>query len=358
MNMPSNPSRRWARERSLGLTTRGFSLVELMVALAINMLIALTAVLLYTATNAEQRALREQVNVYENGRYALEVLGRALETAGFYPAQGAEATAQAQLNGYLNPISGSPFAYNAGLFGCDQQTFAATTSTCANHTTTTGWPRTSPDADTLVVNYFTSDAMGADFGHRTDCQGNNVALASVNSSRLGGSSTGLSGSSPAQPLFVSNRYTLIPISEQGDLSETRTYALACNGNGRATETNDYRALVSGIEQLRLRYGTFEDQSQFQPTRFSTPATVGALGSVALGPTTRAGWQRVIAVRVCMVVRGLQSSGYRSTASSTGATSRTYTLVDCDGNTLSFNDGAPRKVMNQVFAVKNQIPMTY
>jgi type IV pilus assembly protein PilW len=324
--------------------SRGFSLVELLVAVAINLVVVVAASYLYLATRESQRVAAERAMMFENGNFALEIIGRELENAGFFPAVSAFDISRGAtfVATYENPVTGVPAAFNRGLFGCDATSFLPSTSACGAHA---GSP--TPDADAMVVNYFTNDAMSLDVGQRADCQRQDVSVDPTNSTRVGTSTA--TGVPPTVPLFVSNRYTLIPTTVRSDTQTISTFALACNGNGVAAQVDTYQALVSGIEQLRFRYGTFSVENPFQPDAFLTAAGVSALGTVSLGPETRAGWGRVIAVRACLLVRTMQPAKV-SRAS--------YTLNDCDGTAQTYTDGVERKVMTQVFAVKNHIPQTY
>jgi len=322
----------------------GFSLVELLVAVAINLVVVIAAAYMYLATRETQRVEAEKASMFENGNFALEIIGRELENAGFYPSVEAfnASRGSSYVQGYENPVAGSPAAYKAGLYGCDAQGFLPASSGCGAHAESP-----TPDSDSLVVNYFTSDAMSLDIGQRADCQHRDVADDSTNSTRKGTSAA--TGAPPPYPLFVSNRYKLIPATMRTDTQTVNTFALACNGNGITTQTNTYVPLVSGIEQLRFRYGAFTDETAMAPNRFYTATDTASLSAVSLGKETRAGWQRIVAVRACLLVRTMQPSKV-SRAS--------YTLNDCDGTTKTYTDGVDRRVLTQGFSGKNHILPTY
>ena len=64
----------------------GFSLIELMIALTINLVIVIAAAYLYTGTSESKRALAQQQQLSENGQYALDLIGKDIINSGFYPA--------------------------------------------------------------------------------------------------------------------------------------------------------------------------------------------------------------------------------------------------------------------------------
>lgn len=322
----------------------GFSLVELLVAVAINLVVIIVAANLYLGTRETQRAMTEKATMFENGSFALDVIGRELENAGFYPAISAESAAKSLVvNTYENPVAGSPDAYDAGLFGCDDKLFQATDATCAAHSASPA-----PDADSLVVSYFTNDSLSLDSGQRADCQRRAVDNDPTNAARKG-PSTSPTGVAPLVPLFVSNRYTLVPTTLDIEGQSVSTFSLACNGNGVNPQDNTYQPIVAGIEQLRFRYGSYSNPATLQPDQFYAAADVPS-GSITVGPTERAGWARIGAVRACLVVRSMQRARLVTGAS--------YTLVDCDGVSQTYSDGIERRVFSQVFAVKNHLPQTY
>lgn len=333
--------------RNAPSSSRGFSLIELLVAVAINLVIVVAAANLYLGSRESQRVLTEKSNMFEAGTLALDLIGRELENAGYYPALTPNSAGQSlTIGGYDKAITPHP-AFQAGLFGCDAQKFLPTQSTpgCGAHP---GTPAAT--SDTLVVNYFTNDALSLDIGQRADCQFRDVALNPINTLRVGTSA--VNGVAPTLPLFVSNRYTLTPTTVQIEGQSISTFSLACNGSGvdAAGTTDNYAPLFTGIEQLRFRYGAFASEVGMQADQFYTAAQVNALTPVSLANTTREKWERVVAVRACILVRSMQR------ARSEGGQS--YTLTDCDGTAVTFNDGVDRRVYTQIFAVKNNVPQTY
>jgi len=275
----------------------GVGLVELMVGLVIGIVLSMAAAALYLGTRDLSRGSQAITDVNETGKIALEMIGREIQKAGFYPAQfGMNWTTNNDVAGsFYNGKDITKAAFNSGLFGCDGANYDPTTKACG--TTTAGKP------DSIIVNYFASTEFGSDslLGNTNDCNRNKVANDTDNSSR---SSSGL-------PLFVSNRF--------GIVAETTSY-------------KDSDGTADGVGQ--------------SPTQFRTASEVSE--EVDVGGRTP--WQRVTAVSVCVLVRSLANGRQEDKADSV----RTYT--DCRGETISLPAGNRYvyKIYQRVFAVRNNL----
>ncbi|MGE5450641.1 MAG: PilW family protein [Acidobacteriota bacterium] len=315
---------------------RGLTLVELLVAVAVNLIVVLVAAYLYLNGRNTQQAVEERSALFENGQLALELIGKEVGNAGYYPAHMREpdASLQVTLGRYVNP---QPVvaAFNAGVFGCASGRFDAGACVNADDTEYKG--------DGLVLNYFTDDALTLSAGARGDCQGNKVDNDPINDATRAGSAKDNPKKVPDHPLFVSNRYTLKKYTYRTPSGKKiLTFGLACQGNGSARPS--YQPLVPGIEQLRVRYG-LRDAGAARATQYVNATDAGAAGAVVVSDATLQGWERVVSVQVCVVARSLSETRFQGA----GAESR----VDCDGNTLA-NDGVQRRRFMQVFAVKNRL----
>ena len=320
--------------RSSRFLSRGFSLVELLVALAISMVIVIGTTYVYLGTRETQRVLFERAFATETTHYAMDVIGRDIENAGFYPSirvTGSVVATNALVQSYANPVPASPTpAYNAPVFGCEVSVYKPLTPGCEDHTGTV-------DADTLVLNSYSNDASGLNIGNRADCLRQDSANdASINGSRRNAGHAAATVANrpflmPIQPLFVSNRYTLQATTMEVEGQSINTFSLACNGNGVASASNSYYPMVAGIDQLRFYYLV-----RANATASSTFQRADALASTD--------WPNVVAVRVCLLARSLQAAKLQGTAS--------YTIKDCDDADQTFTDGVERRIFSQVFALKN------
>lgn len=370
------------RLRGLARRQRGVTLVELMVTIAINLVLVLAATLLYLNTRTAQKAVNERGAVFETGQFAMELLGREIGNAAFYPAISTEPVSLGGANKqnvrFTHDLAaadmGLALPYRHGLFGCQAQRFDPATGQCANHVA-----GGAVNSDALVVSYFTSDAFSLTSGQRADCNRADVigdTLIGKNGVRAT-HRTAADAPAPAEgeeapepselrpdlgplpdaPLLVVNRYGLVPskfVTEAG--TEVDTFSLACRGNGNPN--GGFQELVRGVEQMVVRYGILHDDTR-TPRQYVRANAVGALPAVTLSDVEGgvSGWQRVVSVRLCLLVRSPGGTAQRDQAvaatATTGATFKTAAVVDCEGNAVSRADGAQLHRFEQVFSVKNR-----
>lgn len=354
---------------------RGFSLVEFMVAATISMAVVLAASAVYLTSSQTQRALGEKSMMFEGARVTMDIIGRDLENAGYYPADNSPGTNRAvKVVGYQNPCINpvpnaggvslcsfpNPAPFNAGVFGCTNQrlrrtgTGASVSYACAAHPTGVG----STVADSLVVNYYTVDSAGLNMGQRSDCENQDVANDTINSrNKTAPTATPLANPNrltydqavpstlaptivPRLPLFVSNRYSLTPVNSssatagqkfQVDRQLIDTLNMSCDGNGNDNDSSSAVAsnaspMVPGLDQMKFSY------------------LVRVAGSGQAQYTTASSvtdWNNVVAVRVCLLAKSFQT-----------VQNPAYTMTDCLDASTTFTDGFSRQVFTQVFVLKN------
>jgi prepilin-type N-terminal cleavage/methylation domain-containing protein len=308
--------RKHLSKRQQAAAQSGYTLVELMVSLAVGVMVMGAAAAAYLSISESQRSLTEKSYAAESARFAMETLGREIQNAGFYPVNevpsltpqsavpmGSFATATES-----NPAT-SPEHLRSPVFGCSGKKIDATktTSVCIAHTSYSP----AVDADTVVASYYTDDNFGKDRGNNTDCARATPAAVSGSNGKL---------------FFISNSYTLTPVTLKLEGNTIKTFGLACAGS--ASPVNNYVPLITGIEQLRFSY----------LVQGETTAQFNSADSVLANE-----WNKVIAVKVCLVARSLQN--VRLQVSS-------YSFKDCADATQTFATGIERKRYTQIFAVKN------
>lgn len=309
----------------------GVTLVELMVGLVISIVISLAAASLYMVSRETTRATQSQTDINETGKIALDMIGRELQKAGFYPAQFTTPANVAEAGRYYNGKPGSNPLFEYGLSGCEGAKYNPATRTCG--TTTAGTP------DTVIVNYFSSPEFGATslIGNTNDCNRQPVSGDADNAARA----------AAGFPLFVSNRFGLESTSYTlPDGSTVSTRSLACHGNGNEAASAAQQA-VQGIEDLVIRYGVSTDGTAQSPTRFHSAASVPGTGTSTDG---LAPWQRVTAVHVCIVVRSLDNTRLEDKATSV----RTYKNCRGGTTTLPSTNRYIYRSFERVFAIRNNL----
>jgi len=311
--------RRRISQKRQAASQKGYTLVELMVSLAVSVMVMGAAAAAYLSISESQRSLTEKSYAAESARFAMETLGREIQNAGFYPIN--EVTSTSPLTpqsavpigsfttGSESNTETSPEHLRSPVFGCSSKKIDATktTSVCIAHTSYSP----AVDADTLVASYYTDDNFGKDRGNNTDCARATPAAVSGSNGKL---------------FFISNSYTLTPVTLKLEGNTIKTFGLACAGS--ASPVNNYVPLITGIEQLRLSYLVQSETTAQFKSADSVLATE---------------WNKVIAVKVCLVARSLQN--VRLQASS-------YSFKDCSDATQTFANGIERKRYTQIFAVKN------
>jgi type IV pilus assembly protein PilW len=316
----------------------GVGLVELMVGLVIGIVLSMAAAALYLGTRDMSRGSQAITDVNETGKIALEMIGREIQKAGFYPAQYGMnwTTNNAAAGSFYNGKDPTKVVFNSGLFGCDGANYDKATRACGS--ATDGKP------DSIIVNYFATPEFGSDslLGNTNDCNRNPVSNDADNSSR---SSSGL-------PLFVSNRFGIVAETtsyKDSDGNTVSASSLGCHGNGNEAATA--QPALQGIDDLAIRYGLYQDEGQAtganqSPTEFMTATNVSKQTDVG----GRTPWQRVTAVSVCVLVRSVANGRQEDKADS----ERSYT--DCRGSTVSLPTGNRYvyKTYQRVFAVRNNL----
>lgn len=346
----------------------GLSLIELLVAMALTLVLVGGAIFIYLGTRETQKAQERITESAETGAMAMAMLGREIANAGYYPTTmppTSKTNGKQLMNVYppnnwiflpASPTTPTPTAYLSGVFGCDSAVFNPTTSVCGS--TTAG------GADSIVINYFTSDAMGSAVGQRSGCTGFDVANDDVNSVRkLNAITKAVNNNLPPQePLFVSNRYALntsttaVANKVEIDKRIIVVKSLACNGNGVAGgQSLGYTPFLAGIEDMQFTYGIYNTDKTLAPDRFYTATQIASLTDVNIDGVVKKPWSRVVAIRVCLMSR--TTGGSAKIADKTGSL-RTYT--DCNETPITqpATDNDIYKRYVQTFGLRNQLTQAY
>lgn len=359
---------------SLPRVQRGVTLIELMVAMAITLFLVAAAAYVYLGTRETQRAIDANASNTEVGNFALQLIGQEIMKAGSYPVtvpqfgssdQKVTSYPDATNNWSTAPVLAS--AYQNFLFGCEGAKFDPSTGSCENSV--------DKAPDTIVINHFTNESLNMQLnngdGDRTDCTGAIVDKDTVNSLRHGraNTSTSTSPDTPSQPLFVSNRYTIIGNRQvEVEKATVITSSLGCNGNGASgsepgNALDIYQPLLNGIVDMQVTYGVFSattDTGSRVPDKFYTAYDLNnSLGNIEVDVGIRRisvpPWSRIAAVRICLMTQSI--GGNPKIADKTGAL-RSY--VDCQEQTKTqdANDTTLYKRFVRIFPVRNRLNQVF
>ena len=304
----------------------------------------------------------------------MQMLGREILNAGFYPATAlpvpADPTQQGMYDTYpplpaeprastdwQKPLDAwPPVAFQTGIYGCDGGKLDVATSTCPTTSATA--------ADTIVINYFTSDtvSMGVTTGRRYDCTGADAGLDPSNAERKKNSggippTTTVNNLPPQLPIFVSNRFSLSALKVSIDQQDVSTQSLTCSGNGKSphgkADSTAYQPIISGLEDLQFSYGIYNTDSTLMPSRYYTATEVNALPSIIINGLTLTAWQRVTAVRVCILARTV--GGNTRIKDKAGAPT---TYLDCSDTAKNQPTGDTITRTVEVFGMRNNLKQYY
>lgn len=218
---------------------KGFSLIELLVALAIGLLVTLVVTQAYLGGLGTQQAQTEISRAQESSRFAFDMLTRSIRKAG-----------------YKNPKAyGIPFCPNSSLprltIGNDMT--AITTSAFGTDATIVN------SSDVIRVTYYGEEVSTTNSTVR-DCLGNNIA----------------NGGTPVSDTFFI----------AADTSNNNEPALFCYTTNAAASGNV--PLVPGVESMQMLYGEDTDGdgtiNRYVPA--STAVTVSNVRSIMLSLVTR------------------------------------------------------------------------
>lgn len=331
---------------------RGFSLIEVMVALVISMILLLALATLLMETSNSHRELAKQSRQIENGTYAMLKVGDDIKHAGFYglysilgvadPAAmpnpcvdtsvaGFPATLQVDIRlpvqGYNNPA--------AAPIGC-----------ISNH---------KPNTDVLVI-------------RRVNTNFNNIDVVDTTGTRLYLQSTADNvvidtGNATPDPFTLSVN-TLDPPPIVKDTSSPPLaptfeyftniyYVSTCNVCPGDTIPTLYRAylngngvfvnepLVDGIEQFQVEYGLDTSGNGTPNTYVQDPTVASDLAA------TITAWRQVVAVRLYILARNTEATdtgGYTD--------QKTYNLGAFGNFTPAANDRFKRHLFTSTFKMMN------
>lgn len=334
---------------------QGFTIVELMVALALGLIIATALVYVFIANNLSYRVQTGLARAQEGGRFAVDFLARDIRMAGF----NGSCLSRGDLLKLKNTLNAG-YASNFGTYvqGYDASAGSwspALDAAISAHAPTTGSDiltlRLAGDGAPLTTPYMPTTAADLhvpagnpfrQYDIAVICDGVNGAIFQITNAN-----PATSGS------LVHNTGTGSPGNATKDLDHkyaanaevfrlsTRSYYVAPNTRGSTSlwmlttpcpvgESCPVE-LVEGVERLQLEYGldTVGDQ-QHSANRFATAGSVG-------------NWGQVVSVRIGVLVRSADD-GLRTTAAA----------LSFNGTTTA-SDRRLRKTYTSVVHLRNRAP---
>ena len=270
---------------------RGFTLVEIMVALTLGLLVLAGVIQVFLSTQQSARIQQAASRMQEDGRMAMALLSRYFRQAGYttYPWDKGGTVWAPAINARGFPAS-APFAAGQVVSGAD---------ITANGV----------DTDSIRIRY-----QGAADGSVTDCLGQTVPVNQMTDITLS--------------LSINN-----PMPAQGQ-------ALMCTVNGAGGST---QPLVAGLEGMTILYGLSRGPNGVDANGRLT----GATAYVPAAQVPAGDWNRVISIRISLLVRS-ETNGLTLQA-------QTVTFNGVAVNAADPTDTRMRYVMGTTANVRNQAP---
>ena len=260
-------------------TQRGLTLVELMVAMALSLVIALAAIAALTVARRGFTTVDAASQLRDNGRFATDIIQRLGVQAGYEDVRWAFTERKDEL-ATINP---EPF-----VFGLNNSTRKSGGTANEGNART---PATSPGygSDLLVLRYQASETYpgsGQSDNSMINCGGDTATTIPENRN--------------------DHMYSVLHVAEnQGELS------LMCSTSTKssfASSTPDVtQPLVRGVENFQVLYGV-DGSAATSPTRADRFMRADEINALA---NPNATWRRVRSIRIGMVLRGPPGSSQDS-----------------------------------------------
>lgn len=305
----------------------GRSIVELMVAVTIGMAILIAISSLFLANKKTFRSVDDKSRLDEEGRLALNLMAYHIRMAGYgtliSSIERADSTSGPQVSttaATYTTFSDSNGASVDAIRGCTGG-FTDSAVTLASISCT----GTSTAPDSFLVRYVVDQYSGNTTGAAapTDCLGAAVLATTV------ASDPDRKKAGATQQYIVENRFYVRTTNGVPELY--------CQGNGGLTNPTSNllpgQPIAENVETMKLTYGLNFTQGKQTIDRY-----------LRADQMTAADWQKVIAVKVCLVVR--------SATDNVATASQSY--IGCDGTTtVTPSDKRLRSVFTTTVTIRSR-----
>ncbi len=310
----------------------GLSLVELMVAITIGVILLAGVLQIYLGSKQSYRVQEATSRLQENGRFAIEFLGRDVRDAGNYGCRARAADTDDNITSdeiIIRNNAGAGFNAAQAVTGTDG---GAGSDTITILTTNAGFAASAPtNASPVTVTQPNTLAVG-NIVLAANCQGGDVFL--ITGVTQAGANTVVARTVPANlsrpygagaMLFTMRavNYSIAPgASGQNGLFQSV--------NGAAAQE-----LVEGVENMQILYGVDGPDADFSAEQYLTAAQVGA------------NFNQVVSVQISLL---LVSAG--DTGANVSMAPQTYTFPLGAAATTAA-DRRLRRVFTSTFSVRNR-----
>ncbi len=253
----------------LSVVSAGFSLLELLIAMALSLLMVLSATTIFITCRSIYLTQDDSVRVSDNGRFAIETIGRAVAQAGFADPGGVHRTAALTI---------------APIAGLDNRSLKSTSPAIQSPVA-----QTVNGSDVLALHFNGSGNGDGGDGLVTNCAGFSV------------------GRSDSDDMYTDRGWSIFYIAKD-HTGEPELYCKYRGKNAWATA-----AIARGVESFQVLYGVGEGNDAV-PTRFLSATQIDSLdrGLSLTDASARARsqgiqhhsiWKKISQIKVALLLRG-------------------------------------------------------
>lgn len=286
--------------RKKNIHHHGFSLIELLVAIAIGLVIMIASMSAYLGSSTAGKMSEAQSRMNEDAQAALNILTQHIRMAGNNPDQPNRVdNLNPALSGVRNPVygvtslaTGTYTTSNYSIRGCDANFTNTNSAGVTLDTLTCVANGTSTTADSIAVSYEadTFNTAKTTTGLATDCLGSTLPVITATVPTV---VAGTSTNAAVTYTVADNRFYI------GTSTDIVTPTLYCKGKSSVAQP-----LVENIEDMQLTYGTVSTATTATTANvagYLPAASVANIAVIAL-PTEPERWAKVVTVRICIIVR--------------------------------------------------------
>ena len=352
--------------RSFSHTVRcgGFSLLELMVAMGISVLLLAGVISIFASSRTAYENTDRSSRIQENGRLALDIITRHIRASGFvgcarqptYVSTSLSSATTLQWNFLDGPVRGFQ-ATGAGAWtpamdasiasptdGSDVLVLRVPAREATPLQLTTDMA--SAAADLVVTPGATNGVQDNDIAIAYSCEAQSVFQVRTFTAGTGTITHGIGGTTTGVPIYPGNASGTLNYTYRRDVThvlpvETVVYYVTASTSPalpagttslwRRVALNAPEELIEGVEQMQLQFGV-DTNGDVIVDQYQTANLIS-------------NWQRVISVRVALLVRSLEEYGLDTDQ-------RTYQLIDVP--VAAAADRRMREVFTATAAIRNRV----
>ena len=309
-------------------TALGRSLLELMISIAIGLIVIAAALAIYSTATSSSRVSESESRLNENAAISLGLLQQQIRLASYSSVVGSS-TYSIRKNFNDPGVSGCTGGFNGTT------TVAFNAIACLNDST---------KSDSLSVRYEADTANTIPVNTPpapSSCTGESISATSPSSA----TSTRAGAVTLPNYALADNRYYVTT----GPSGGPELYCVGATGVNAAgvTTFGTPQPLMEGVESMKLSFGVADAAAGTITTAYMTAQSIDT--QFAAEPDR---WKRVLTVRVCLLMRNLESSDKAQKA----AISTTSSYYDCDNASQTSTDGYLRRSYTSTVLLKNRIPI--